>query len=843
MRLDDVDLELVQYILGGDIEGAKLAPRKAGTSQAKKAVTAAGKTQGTKSKQTKDGKDTERRIDTNKVSIWIRPAEGRLGLELDSLDLASLMHIMPGMSVRTGKATLRGLRIVTDFSDRGYHRPAAASLDAEQIDITDIVLATAETLVAATRLMLQPLHLKAGQRGTEDLTVPAPPKTIPIPIIGPLLNALSHILALTGTIPGLSSIGGALISPLTAGSGFVAEQFSSYVANQVVTPIAEGALGLITDGTFRKPRTVTERAKDAAAMLRSFAIDIGEIDIDGLSFAGQQQVQSITVKDVFLGVGFSRPTYLRHQIASLDRRLKTAIDVARPDLEAERTKLNDELTSLEDAERQLDKLESEHRWNENGLTDDQRRTMVELSAQLRQSAGATVDVGSVGIGRLSGTVEAAGLDIGAIHAEASAPTRVGDYLPDEELVARFQREGRGPSITDTARQAKVNATVAGVSLRRDPAARPGDPALRVRGSIPSSREVFERIASMPEGPARTELLRWVGLLRELEALDAVPAEPANSIEMLVAQAETLPEGSTERADLERWVQWLRDVRAHRATVADAPRRADGRLVGDWRTPAEEARRQELRDQAAHFFGIAVRDVQIGAVHANLVPPCRYRPPRCRPPRCRRRGQLARHRGHRERHRSNRPRRRHRGARRRRAGRRRGPARPRPRRGARSLRPRRNPTRRPLRRQDPRRRGRRRRRHRARQAVVHRAVGPRRPRGEHHPHPRPRGRVGLAERAQLPVARPLDLRQRHHHDDPHRRRHRRRHGGHHRRRAATSPHPVRVRAVAGQGGRGQAQGRHPHHQVAAHRRRSTPTSSGWTCRSRRPVTASRRRAAS
>ena len=246
------------------------------------------------------------------------------------------MHIMPGMSVRTGKATLRGLRVVTDFSDRGYHRPAAASLDVAQIDITDIVLATAETLVAATRLMLQPLHLKAGQRGTEDLTVPAPPKTIPIPIIGPLLNALSHILALTGTIPGLSSIGGALISPLTAGSGFVAEQFSSYVANQVVTPIAEGALGLITDGTFRKPRTVTERAKDAAAMLRSFAIDIGEIDIDGLSFAGQQQVQSITVKDVFLGVGFSRPTYLRHQIASLDRRLESAIDVARPDLEAER---------------------------------------------------------------------------------------------------------------------------------------------------------------------------------------------------------------------------------------------------------------------------------------------------------------------------------------------------------------------------------------------------------------------------------------------------------------------------------------------------------------------------
>ncbi len=150
---------------------------------------------------------------------------------------------------------------------------------------------------------------------------------------------------------------------------------------------------------------------------------------------------------------------------------------------------------------------------------------------------------------------------------------------------------------------------------------PAIPALRVRGSIPSSREVFERIASMPEGPARTELLRWVELLRELEALDAVPAEPANSIEMLVAQAETLPEGSTERADLERWVQWLRDVRppTPRATVADAPRRADGRLVGDWRTPAEEARRQELRDQAAHFFGIAVRDVQIGAVHANLVP--------------------------------------------------------------------------------------------------------------------------------------------------------------------------------------------------------------------------------
>src|SRR4029079_18022470 len=54
MRLDDIDLKLVQYIRGGEIEGAKLAPRQAGTSQAKMAVTAAGKTQGTTSKQTKD---------------------------------------------------------------------------------------------------------------------------------------------------------------------------------------------------------------------------------------------------------------------------------------------------------------------------------------------------------------------------------------------------------------------------------------------------------------------------------------------------------------------------------------------------------------------------------------------------------------------------------------------------------------------------------------------------------------------------------------------------------------------------------------------------------------------
>ena len=61
------------------------------------------------------------------------------------------------------------------------------------------------------------------------------------------------------------------------------------------------------------------------------------------------------------------------------------------------------------------------------------------------------------------------------------------------------------------------------------------------------------------------------------------------------------------------------MRQHVATLAEAPRHADGRLVGDWRTTAEEARRQELRDEAAHFFGIEVRDIQIGAITANLVP--------------------------------------------------------------------------------------------------------------------------------------------------------------------------------------------------------------------------------
>ena len=84
---------------------------------------------------------------------------------------------------------------------------------------------------------------------------------------------------------------------------------------------------------------------------------------------------------MFLGVGFSRPTYLRHQIASLDRRLETAIEVARPDLEAERKKLNDELKSLE-GRRAVSSTSSSprHRWNKNGLTDEQRRTMVQLSA-------------------------------------------------------------------------------------------------------------------------------------------------------------------------------------------------------------------------------------------------------------------------------------------------------------------------------------------------------------------------------------------------------------------------------------------------------------------------------
>ncbi len=426
--VEDLNLDDIEWALGGDIGGARLADR----DEVKK----------------RDAKEKAKRPDPNRLSLSIDDRQGIVRLTLPRLELSGFNRSFTNTSLRTGRISLEGVDITASFSDRGYERPAGAIVDATKTDVRDAVLTgpgLPGSLIALTRLLLGKFHFVSGRTGEENLTEPTKDGWIAIPIIDPFLRLLSHIVSFTGTVPGLSSALAAPFAPLAAGAPWAAKQFSSTVTGEALSPIAMGLIGLATDGTFRPPRTVGERATDAASMMRAFSVSIDDIDIEGLSFGGVEQVATTKIQGLLVGVGLSKPNVLRAKLNSMVRRKdRPGVPLAeRNALEIQILETEMALVDLEEKEKLLDKLESRYRWNEDSLSSDERKTLKTLSDELRQEAGATLDVGSIGVGRLSGQVEAEGFDIGAIHAEVSMDSRLGEALPDEEMVERFQVGERG----------------------------------------------------------------------------------------------------------------------------------------------------------------------------------------------------------------------------------------------------------------------------------------------------------------------------------------------------------------------------------------------------------------
>ena len=579
VELADVDLQRLQALFGGDLEGARLAnSSRAVPPGTRRPVGPNGATG-------PSGLSDPGRVEAtqaNRFSVWIIPSRNQLGLVLPRLELAGLLRTGPGWSLRTGKGTLTGLTVVVDYSDRHFQSPAKAVLDVTSVDITDIVLAKAQDLIAATRAGFGTLHLLAGQRDTGELSAAAPPGTIPVPVIGPLVNLVRNYFELMGTLPGLSSALAAPLAPLTAGAPWLAQQFSSTVAGATLSPIAESFLGLVTDGAFQPPRTVSQRATDAAAMLRTADISFDELSVEGLSFGGRQQVASVSLRNVFLGVGLTLPTVLRRRIASIDRRLADTRPGARVDgperaeLEQGRAALRDRLRPLEQLESELDALEGRYRVSTRSLNDEERARMQRLSAQLRQTAGGALDVGSISVGRLSGRVQAAGVEIGAVHAEAELPSLLGEFLPPEERAARFSRTGPGPSAAEMARRGTAQARIASVRL----VTTPGQPAVRVApGALPDPAAVERELnALVGDDPAsvrrREELAGWPLRLRRLRYLESLDPDPL------------LPDGTPNRA---------------RATADDL------------------REREQLRAEAEVAFGFSADSVEISGVTARLDP--------------------------------------------------------------------------------------------------------------------------------------------------------------------------------------------------------------------------------
>lgn len=587
MHLKGFDLGDLQRIVGGDLEGVTLAKSGGGA---------------------------------NKIDVATTFESGFVvNVDLSDLEIQGVNLVSPGKTIRSGPVSVKGLKASAGFSDRGYHDPAYIVVSLDSLALRDLVLIDPALPFSAAwaiaRLGLRRLDFRASGAGSDDLSgkigQQLPKGTIGIPIFGPMFQMLKNIVALKGGIPGDFTLVDYALLPLNL--PFPASTVVGQAANALVsTPAPASYLwGLASDGVLRPPYSAAQRMQDAVGMLRAYNVSFQSLAVEGISIGSGQQIKSLALTDVHLGIGQSLPAYLNTALETLklakaklapdspqhkdlDARIaalttQIAAVQASPrikELRAKRAKDPDSLTederkelavadkSTEDEER-LRVLEGKDRWNPGSLSEDERRQLVELTRRLRSDVGVSAQIGSITLGPLSGDIQAAGVTLTGISAHAKLPN-VGilpyapGYLDDKSLVEQFKAGGpKVPTVGELAKSSEFSLTVDSTQiLSTDPT----QPAVILKAStLPKAVDVQAQLDALPE----------------IEGNKPIRARLAAALEVLIA---------LERA---RGVAMLGATEQARAAAAQRVR--------------------ELTDDARRLLGIEIGGLKFGRITGELDP--------------------------------------------------------------------------------------------------------------------------------------------------------------------------------------------------------------------------------
>ncbi|MFC9053297.1 hypothetical protein [Streptomyces anthocyanicus] len=479
----DLDLDDLQRALHGDILGVQtMSPAGSGDVAQGKAAK------------------------PNRISVDLDPTGGTLVLKAPALDLRQLDLFFPGRSFHTGDVHLRGLEVRASFSDRRYRTPVGAHIDAESLDVRDGIVTDPGLpggAAAWAALLLKNLALHADGAG-EGFPGPRP-GTIPVPVFGPLWQALENLVALTGGVPGAPSFLGLATMPFTPQLPSLTEFAAKRVAgffDPTDSPF-DYAAGLLTEGSLRRPHGIAERAREAADRLHSLEVSFDELSVSGLTFGTEQQISSLSLTDVTLGGARSLPAYLRLRKRALEQTRARHPD-RKEAVDAAVAAIDKQLSTLLPKEGRLEELETRDRLNPGSLTVPEQDELTQLSDELRAQAGVVAHVGGLQVGQMHGRITGAGAElVGGFDLHALLPSELlggygAGYLPDRELVNRFLADGERTSLAklliDPKRRTEFE--LEGGRLRLLPGDA-GMPALRVAAAtVPPTRVLQARLDAL-----------------------------------------------------------------------------------------------------------------------------------------------------------------------------------------------------------------------------------------------------------------------------------------------------------------------------------------------------------
>jgi hypothetical protein len=379
----DMNLNQLQDVFGGDIGGAKLADPE------------------------RDFGERPPNPAANRLTVLFDIGAHALLLRIPELRIDSVSFQGAGQTIQTGSILLRGLKIDVAYDTEEADQPTKARLDAERLEMRDLLISFREGMLAVNRFLLAALHIGAG---TVDTTTPNRTKPrdgyyFPVPFLATLGTAIYYLFKFKGW------------------------------------------------GT-EKPGLEQDHGLE---QIRAIDFTFSNLEVDGLTSSGGQSIAKIAVTDFALRAGLNKTTMLRAKLDSLNRRIQSA--KAKKDssavekLEADKKKAEEDLAGLLQSEKRL--LVIQNRILHGDLTEKEERALQEeiKTLDLESASGMFVDIGSIEAGGISGAVSTKkSIKLTDIHGEGTSPAGAASsglsIITDAEVMRRVTTGERPPSMVE-----------------------------------------------------------------------------------------------------------------------------------------------------------------------------------------------------------------------------------------------------------------------------------------------------------------------------------------------------------------------------------------------------------
>ncbi len=377
----NLDLNELQEAAGGDLAGFHLADPNKATDQHKAA-----------------------NPDANKLTLLVDIGAHALKLSLPELIIDSVNFLSPGGKIEAGSIRLKELTIDASYDTEQMDQPTAARIDVGSFEITDLLMAATDKMVAVSRFLMSTLHLGAG---TKDTTTPS--KAVP--------RGGYYF-----PIPFLATIGSAI---------YYLFKFKGWGTE---TPGREMSHGL--------------------EQIRALDLTFSSLEVQGLTTSGGQTVGNLKVADFALHIAMNKTTVLRAQIASLGKQIE------RKNRQNDAKGANELTARKLQAEADLEKLKADEDWMigaqhrilHDKLSPDESKKLQDKIDALKFEAkgGQYLDIGSIEASGISGGVTVKStIHLDGLHGEGTSnETAAGlglGIVTDARLIEQMSRGAKTPT--------------------------------------------------------------------------------------------------------------------------------------------------------------------------------------------------------------------------------------------------------------------------------------------------------------------------------------------------------------------------------------------------------------